>query len=113
MQRMKSGSMTMDRGEPLDFKKLVNSVADKFENETGMKVKPKARLELINPALPHQKTVEKALNSGEITRDFLEDSLKTVLRNAMDIAKEWKRDEIGEETTKESMKRYCPYLFWC
>lgn len=114
MQRRSSvGGTSTDLEEPLDVRKLVNEVADQFEADNGIQVRPGAREELIQPALPHRETVERELQSGEITRTFLEDSLRTVLQNAMEIAKSWGRDSIGEDTTRESMKRYCPYLFWC
>lgn len=114
MQRRSSaGGTSTDLEEPLDIRKLVNEVADQFEADNGIQVRSGAREELIQPALPHRETVERALQSGEITRTFLEESLQTVLTNAMAIAKERGRDAVGEDTTRESMKRYCPYLFWC
>lgn len=114
MQRRSSiGNTSTDLAEPLDIRKLVNEVADRFEADNKIVVRPGAREELIQPALPHRETVERALQSGEITREFLEESLRTVLKNAMEIAKERGRDAVCEDTTRDSMKRYCPYLFWC
>ena len=114
MQRRSSiGDTSTDLTEPLDIRKLVNEAADQFEKDNKIVVGLGAREELIQPALPHRETVERALQSGEITRTFLEESLQTVLTNAMGIAKEWGRNAVGEDTTRESMKRYCPYLFWC
>lgn len=97
----------------MDFRFLVNNVADQFEAKTGFKVKPGAREKLIEPALPYKDQVEKELASGQITFDFLEESIRTVLTNAMGIARARGQSSIGEDTTVESMKRNCPYLFWC
>ncbi len=41
------------------------------------------------------------LQRGAITIEFLEDTLMTVFRNAMEIAKARGRDQIGEDTTEE------------
>jgi hypothetical protein len=98
---------------PIDFTDLVNRVADRFERQTGMRVSNGARDELIRPALPYRDHVEQELTAGNITIDFLESSIFTVLGNARDIANSWGRDHVGEDTTQESMRRYCPYLFWC
>ena len=97
----------------VDFHDLVNSVADEFATETGMPVNPGARDILINRALPYQSTVEAELASGKITLQFLRRSVRTVLENAMQVAKDLNRTAVGEDTTEESIKRYCPYLFWC
>ena len=97
----------------IDFRSLVNNVADQFEAETGFKVNPLAREKLIEPALPYKDQVEKELASGQITLYFLEESIRTVLSNAMEIARARGRSAVGEDTTIDSMKQYCPYLFWC
>lgn len=97
----------------VDFRRLVNDAADRFEVKHQMAISPSARDELIQPALPYTDHVERELMAGRITRAFLEESIYTVLTNAKDIASNWGRTAIGEDTVRESMKRYCPYLFWC
>jgi hypothetical protein len=39
--------------------------------------------------------------------------VRTVFENAKEIAQSKGRHDIGEDITRASMKRYCPYLFWC
>jgi hypothetical protein len=97
----------------VDFRSLVNEVSDRFEADNQMPVTPGAREELIEPALPYKDHVEQELLSGKITYSFLGESVYTVLMNAMEIAKGWGRAVIAEDTIQLSMKRYCPYLFWC
>lgn len=114
MQRSSSfGGSSVDLKEPLDIRKLVNDVANQFQADHGIPISPLSREELIKPALPHREAVELALESGEITRDFLEESVRTVFENAKEIAQSEGRHDIGEDITRASMKRYCPYLFWC
>jgi len=97
----------------VDFAKLVSDVAERFQSQHGIPVNPGARYELVKRALPYQDQVELELSSGKITTEFLEQSIYTVLENAAEIARERGRTAVGEDTTEESMKKYCPYLFWC
>lgn len=97
----------------IDLRDLVNRVAVRFESQTSMSVFDSARQELINRALPYQDHLEKELETGKITIEFLESSLFTVLTNAREIADSWGQNHVDENTTQESMRRYCPYLFWC
>jgi hypothetical protein len=97
----------------VNFHVLVDSVADGFEGQRRVHVNPQARRELILPALPYQAHVEEELAAGQITMEFLRQSLFMVLDNAHQIVLTKSRKEIDGEAIKESMKRYCPYLFWC
>ena len=97
----------------VDFKDLVNSVADQFTSDTGMPVNPLARDKLIFRALPYKEKVETEIASGTISIEFLRQSIRTVLENARKVAEDWGRTAVGEDTTEESIKRDCPYLFWC
>lgn len=97
----------------VDFASLVNSVADRFQVEHALPVTRDARRALVSPALPHKRSVDAALAKGSITMDFLESCVITVLFNAAEIAKIHKQPYIAETTVLESMKRYCPYVFWC
>jgi hypothetical protein len=103
----------MEAARSIDFHALVNQVANEFESATGMPVNPNARGLLISLAVPHRLDVQRELDSGGITIEFLEQGLRTLLENARDIALERGVDRIGEDITDASMQRYCPYLFWC
>lgn len=103
----------MEAARSIDFYSLVNQVAKEFERSTGMPVNPNARDILISMALPHSRDVQRELDSGRITENFLKAGLWEVLKNAHDIALEKGADRIGEDITRASMQRYCPYLFWC
>lgn len=100
-------------GGDVNFTTLVNRVADRFELSGAMLVTNNARLALITPAIPHSTQVNQELQIGRITMSFLENSIRTVLDNAMVIAKERDQQIIDEYLITASMKRYCPYLFWC
>jgi hypothetical protein len=97
----------------VDFTQLVNRVADQFEAKYSMKVNPAARGVLIGEAMPHQRAVQADIARGKITMKFLEDCVMQQLETAREVALEWGRDRIGEDTTRESMKRRCAYAFWC
>jgi hypothetical protein len=96
-----------------DLRRLVHQAADEFESQGGMSVGPNARDVLINTALPHADKVEGDLRSGVVTERFLKDTIIDVLRNAQDVATEWGRPRIGEDTVGESMRRGCNYFPWC
>jgi hypothetical protein len=100
-------------GGDINFAALVNGVADRFELTGTMPVTTKARLALITPALPHRMKVSQELLSGKINFHFLEDSIKKVLENAAAIAIDRNQHVVDENLIAASMKRYCPYLFWC
>ena len=97
----------------IDFRSLINDVANRFEADNQISVTAGAREGLIQPALPHKDHVQQELVSGNITFPILQEAIYTVLINAMEIATVWSRAAIDEDTIRESMKRYCPYLFWC
>ena len=103
----------MKLNNPLNLRELINQVADRFEEQSGMKVTALAREELIKPALPYRDQVLRELNTGEITIEFLESSIFSVLERARQIAIRIGQDHVGENTTQESMQEKCPYLFWC
>ena len=98
---------------PLNLREFINQVANRFEAQKGMLVTALAREKLIQPALPHQDEVNQELNAGNITIEFLEDSVFSILDLAREIALSIGQDHIGENTTQESMRRDCPYVFWC
>jgi hypothetical protein len=95
------------------FRRLVEYVLDRYSADTRMQINPFVRERLIEPGLPHLADVERALNDGKINYDFLEASIRIILDNARTIALGLGRTAIGEDTTLESMKEDCPYLFWC
>ena len=92
---------------------LVRGVAQRFEKETGMSITARALDALVIPALPHLETVTQELDEGKVTVPFLEDSVRTVLVNARAIAVERGENAIAFYAVGESMKKECPYLFWC
>ena len=96
-----------------DLAAMVKEVADEFTQRTGFPVGENARDMLTHRALPHQQHVDRELSQGKITMKFLKSTLRKVLETAHEIAVSKGRDRIGEDTTEESMKRDCPYLFWC
>lgn len=100
-------------GHVVNFYNLIDGVANVFEQQHEIRVTSDARSTLITPALPYKEQVEDELKRGEITVSFLEESIFTVLQNAVSIAKAKGERYISSETVEESMKRYCPYLFWC
>ena len=102
-----------DRDGEINFDALVNSVSDRFESDTAVKITQKARLALIEPALPHKRHVMQELQMRTITINFLRDSIQKVLENALDIVRITGQRTIDEKDIAASMKRYCPYLFWC
>lgn len=96
-----------------NFRELVNRNADEFQRQHGMPVPTNAREELIRPALPHLRDVKQDLQDGKITEEELGSAVHTILEGAMAVARELGRDSLGEETVQESMRRDCPYIFWC
>lgn len=97
----------------IDFDQLVNEVADGFEKANEMTVTWGGRRALIEPALPYQGQVEDELRSGRIDLNFLQSSIFQVLDNAKVFLELFGRKVIDKEDVQESMRRYCPYLFWC
>ena len=92
---------------------LVRGVAQRFERETGMSITARALDALVIPALPHLETVTRELDEGKVTVPFLEDSVRTVLVNARTVAVERGEDAIAFFAVRDSMKKECPYSFWC
>ena len=69
---------------------------------------------LVQPSLSHLEEVREALQRGTISREFLGNSIHTLLANACNIASE--RGDvttISAEIIKAAMKKHCPYVFWC
>ncbi len=92
---------------------LVRGVAKRFEKETGMSITARALDALVIPALPHLETVTRELDEGKVTVPFLEDSVRTVLVNARTVAVERGEDALSFYAVRDSMKKECPYSFWC
>ena len=92
---------------------LVRGVAQRFERETGISITARALDALVIPALPHLATVTRELDEGKVTVPFLEGSVRTVLVNARAVAAERGEHAITFYEVRESMKKECPYLFWC
>ncbi len=92
---------------------LVNDTADKFEDWHRMPVDRDARMAFINPAQPHVAQVVEALRRKDITEEFLESSVVTVLSNARSIALPDRVGRITARPVEVSMSRYGPYVFWC
>ena len=100
-------------GGAFDMAAFVNRVIDEFEAEAGVRVDRSGREALIRPALPHARDVERALETGALTIEQLEEHLRTVLRNAHDLAGERLIGGLDAAAMQASMRRYCPYVFWC
>ncbi len=92
---------------------LVRGVAQRFEKETGMSITARALDALVIPALPHLETVTRELDEGKVTVPFLEASVRTVLVNARAVAVERGEDALSFYAVRDSMKKECPYSFWC
>jgi hypothetical protein len=96
-----------------DMEELIRRVCKTFQNETGMSVTDTAIKELLEPAIPHLTEVTQKLYEHKISASFLEESIRTVLKNARSIAKNQNKDYIGFIAIKNSMAKECPYAFWC
>jgi hypothetical protein len=96
----------------LDFYKVVNDTAELFERERGLRVTPQARDELIHLALPHRTRGARELQTGQISFEFLEQSLFAVLDNAREVVSTWGQNHINQDAVKESIKHYSPYFPW-
>ena len=92
---------------------LVNQAADRFESAHDTRVTDDGRQALIDPAKPYESHVQTELARGNVTYQFLEDSVTKVLDNGLEIAKSENVEEINAYVVKKSMKRYCPYIMWC
>ena len=101
------------RGGAFDMTAFVNRVVDEWEEETGARVERSGRDALIGPALPHAEDVQSALESGGVSMDFLENCVREVLRNAHEITGDRMVGGLGAADIQLSMRRYCPYVFWC
>ena len=99
----------------LDFRVLVERVVRQCEELQRIPVSTGAINILVEAALPYRDRVEQELLAGQISIAFLEYCVFTVLENAREIAANQGRDpiEIDEHIMQESMRRYCPYIFWC
>lgn len=117
----------MDEG---DFEMFVQDVVRSFEEERRVHVTPGAVDRLVKPALPHLSKVNTALKKGKFSPEFLRSCLRVVLENAVVVTLETRSveelayagaeergileaTEIDEDSIRNSMARYCPYLFWC
>ena len=92
---------------------LVKRVVKDFSEKYDIKVTDYAIEEIIKPAIPHLANVTESLNQKKITTPFLEDSIRTILRNARAMAIESRGNYIGLTEIQKSMEKDCPYLFWC
>ena len=92
---------------------LINGVADDFELSSRFRVLQTARLALLTPAIPHLNDVTRELEKGSITVLFLVESVRQILDNAVNDARERGLELIDDLAIEQSMAHYCPYLFWC
>ena len=97
------------RGGQFDMTAFVNRVVDQFERETGARVEPSGRDALIQPALPYASEVE----SGRLPLAQLEAGLWQLLRGARELGGYRIIGGLDEVAMHESMRRYCPFVFWC
>lgn len=97
----------------LNLNELVNDAADEFERRFGLKVSSGARYELISAGELHADAIQKDLDAEKVSLGFLKEVLFEVLQNAREVAIDWDRTEIGEDTTRKSMETKCRYLGWC
>jgi hypothetical protein len=100
-------------GASFDMTAFVNRVADQYQEEHRIVVDRSARATLIAPALPHAHTVAEALSRREISMQFLEECVLSLLRRAHRIATERGLTQINDACAQESMDEECPYLGWC
>ena len=98
---------------PSMLRKIARETASRFENRHHFPINPAALDVVVSKALPHLGDVSEGLAKGEITTLFIRDSIYIILFNAWTVARERERRAIGEDTVAESMRRYCPYLWWC
>jgi hypothetical protein len=92
---------------------FVNRMADQYEEAHRIVVDRSARDTLTAPALPHTQTVAEALDRREITMQFLEECVLSILRRAHRIATARGLTQINGACAQESMDEECPYLGWC
>lgn len=97
----------------LNLSELVNDAADEFERRFEFKVSSGARYELISAGELHADAIQKDLDAEKVSMGFLKEVLFEVLQNAREVAVDWDRTEIGEDTTRASMEKKCRYLGWC
>ena len=93
-----------------DMSGFVNGVADRFERTEDVRVDESAREALIEPALPHSRSVADAIATGTVTSEFLQNCVIQVLAQAKWLIQGTTIDGVS---VRESMRRYCPYIFWC
>jgi hypothetical protein len=93
-----------------DMTGFVNGVADHYERTRGVRVDESAREALIEPALPHSRSVAEAIATGTVTQEFLQGCVFQVLDMAKSLIQ---ATLIDGASVREAMRRYCPYIFWC
>lgn len=96
-----------------DLEALVNSVVRDFERIRRTRVTDDARVALIEPGIPYIQHVQQELGEGNVTIAFLQESIWQVLENGLKIARMRESPRLDKRIIKASMKRKCPYLFWC
>ena len=98
---------------PRQFERMVHDTAKRFSSRHKVKVSDESIREIIRPGLPHLNDVNRAMAAQKMTQRILSDSVYSILTNALLYANEIGQNHIGENTVQESMRRNCPYLFWC
>ena len=104
-----------DRWSGANFRNIIDVASDLFEMEHGIAVPAETREALRKPALPHAREVARALDRREITLDFLIDSVHEILENSLPLLEQSERvaGMVSVQSVQRSMKRKCPYAFWC
>lgn len=92
---------------------MIDRVADGFEEASNTTVVPSARKALLIPVIPHMDELTRDLQMQKVSEQFLDESLRQVLENALTDVRERNLESIDDLAVQRSMARYCPYLFWC
>ena len=91
----------------------MSGLVEQAAASVGFEVTGGARQVLVEQGERQGEHVAMELAEGRVTPEFLVDTIRTVLVNAGEVARERGQDYIDEDAVRESMARYCPYFPWC
>ena len=104
-----------------ELRKMALKVAKEYERKSGTTVTAEAAEALAAPGFSHLDQITADLESGKITKDFLEDE---VLRDVLANAEEYAREQGGEQIDRPAVdwatqptdgphRPKCNYYPWC
>jgi hypothetical protein len=96
-----------------DVERFVNDLVNEFVRGSKLPLDPTARYLVVDPARQHRLEIERQVRQQPGTTDQIADAVRTVLRNALDLALQRDKSQIDEECVREAMKWECRYFGWC